>query len=217
MPHKQKATMEEKVKLVRACIEGKMSKSDAGQEAGVDRKTIYRWIAQYEAEGSSAFLPRERNRVYPPELKQNAVQDYLKGEGSVLDLCRKYKIHAETQLRDWIKVYNAHGDLNSRKHSGGGSYMKKARSTTQEERLQIVKECLESGRNYGEMALKYNGATNKCGRGRCGLRSLERQAWRIGAESGRKTKCRGRSWSVYKLRMRSSSMTYIWQKWRTAC
>ena len=34
--------------------------------------------------------------------------------------------------------------------------MKKARSTTQEDRLQIVKECLESGRNYGEMALKYN-------------------------------------------------------------
>ena len=34
--------------------------------------------------------------------------------------------------------------------------MRKARSTTQEERLQIVKECLESGKNYGEMALKYN-------------------------------------------------------------
>ena len=34
--------------------------------------------------------------------------------------------------------------------------MRKARSTTQEERIQIVKDCLESGRNYGEMALKYN-------------------------------------------------------------
>lgn len=34
--------------------------------------------------------------------------------------------------------------------------MKKARNTTKEERLQIVKECLESGRNYGEMALKYS-------------------------------------------------------------
>ena len=34
--------------------------------------------------------------------------------------------------------------------------MRKARSTTQEERLQIVKECLESGKNYGEMAFKYN-------------------------------------------------------------
>ena len=29
-------------------------------------------------------------------------------------------------------------------------------STTQEERIQIAKECLESGKNYGEMALKYN-------------------------------------------------------------
>ena len=156
MPHKQKATMEERVKLVRACIKGKMSKSDASQEAGVDRKTIYRWIAQYEAEGSSAFLPRERNRVYPPELKQNAVQDYLKGEGSVLDLCRKYKIHAETQLRDWIKVYNAHGDFGSVKSSGGGSYMRKTRRTTQEERIQIAKDCLASGKNYGAIALKYN-------------------------------------------------------------
>ena len=34
--------------------------------------------------------------------------------------------------------------------------MRKARSTTQEERVQIVKECLKSGKHYGEMALKYN-------------------------------------------------------------
>ena len=33
--------------------------------------------------------------------------------------------------------------------------MKQGRSTTQEERIQIAKECLESGKNYGEMALKY--------------------------------------------------------------
>ena len=34
--------------------------------------------------------------------------------------------------------------------------MRKTRHTTQEERIQIAKECLESGKNYGEMALKYN-------------------------------------------------------------
>lgn len=34
--------------------------------------------------------------------------------------------------------------------------MKQGRSTTQEERIQIAKACLESGKNYGEMALKYN-------------------------------------------------------------
>jgi len=34
--------------------------------------------------------------------------------------------------------------------------MKKTRSTTQEERIHIVKDCIASGKNYGEMALKYN-------------------------------------------------------------
>ena len=33
--------------------------------------------------------------------------------------------------------------------------MKQGRDTTQEERVQIVKDCLASGKNYGEMALKY--------------------------------------------------------------
>ena len=35
--------------------------------------------------------------------------------------------------------------------------MKQGRDTTQKERVQIVKDCLASGKNYGEMALKYQG------------------------------------------------------------
>ena len=34
--------------------------------------------------------------------------------------------------------------------------MKKARKTTYEERILITKECIESGNNYGAIALKYN-------------------------------------------------------------
>ena len=33
--------------------------------------------------------------------------------------------------------------------------MKQGRETTQEERIEIVKDCLASGKNYGEMAIKY--------------------------------------------------------------
>ena len=33
--------------------------------------------------------------------------------------------------------------------------MKQGRETTQEERIQIVRECIAGGKNYGEMALKY--------------------------------------------------------------
>lgn len=33
--------------------------------------------------------------------------------------------------------------------------MKNGRDTTQEERIQIAQECIASGKNYGELALKY--------------------------------------------------------------
>ena len=33
--------------------------------------------------------------------------------------------------------------------------MKEARPTTVEERIQIAKECIENGNNYGEIAIKY--------------------------------------------------------------
>ena len=34
--------------------------------------------------------------------------------------------------------------------------MRQTRSTIQEERIQIARECIASGKNYGELAIKYN-------------------------------------------------------------
>ena len=135
---------------------GELSICVAGRLAGVGETTVRRWIARYETEGAEGFLMQERNRVYSPELKQMAVEEYLSGAGSLTEVSKKYKIKDDYQLRTWIKVYNAHGDFNSTKFSGGGSYMKQGRETTQEERIQIAKECYASGKNYGEIALKYN-------------------------------------------------------------
>jgi len=155
MSRKSKVTSERKIELAQRCLCGEMSITEAGREAEVDFETVKDWIQRYEAEGKAGF-EYKKNKNYPSELKEKAAQEYQQGKGSLREICKKFGIRKKKQLQDWIKVYNAHGDFNSVKHSGGGSYMKKARSTTQEERLQIVKECLESGRNYGEMALKYN-------------------------------------------------------------
>lgn len=155
MPHKEKLKVQEKIDLIRRCQTGELGKTEASRIAGVDLKTIYHWLARYEAEGESGFMAYSRNRVYTPETKLNAVRDYLSGKGSQLEICKKYKIRNTHCLRGWIKVYNAHGDFSSRKYSGGGSYMKQGRATTQEERVQIAKECIASGKNYGEIAQKY--------------------------------------------------------------
>ncbi len=128
---------------------------------GIHRKNFYRWVRKYQAEGI-AGLKHEfgkryivKNPVYPTELKVKAVQAYLSGEGSQEVICRKLGIRSKHTLQNWIKVYNRGGYLSSVKHSGGGSYMKQGRETTQAERIEIAKACIASGKNYGEIALKY--------------------------------------------------------------
>ena len=156
MPQKQKLSAEEKAKVIEDYINNRIGLSEAARRGGVARDTISQWARNYEADGMAAFMTC-RNRVYSPELKRQAVEDYLSGMGSQEELSKKYGLRDRRQLRNWLKVYNAHGDFNSRKNSGGGSYMKQGRDTTQEERIQIVKDCLASGKDYGEMALKLQG------------------------------------------------------------
>ncbi len=154
MPRKQKIAAEEKVKIVREYLEQKVSISEAARAAGADHQTIRSWIGIYENHGIAGFT-QKRNRHYTVETKMAAVIEYLDGGSSLQTICKKYLIQNTRQLRDWIKVYNAHGDFNSVKQSGGGSYMKQGRATTKEERVEIARDCLASGKNYGEMALKY--------------------------------------------------------------
>ena len=152
MSHKTKSSMEEKIRVVRDCIEGRLSSSEAARKMRVHKETVRDWIARYETEGSLGLLPTESDRVYSVDLKLQAVLEYLGGEGSLREICKKHKIRTKTQLRAWIKVYNSGGDF---KKTSGGSRMKNTRKTTWEERVRIAKECIENGNNYGEIAIKY--------------------------------------------------------------
>ena len=154
MSRRKDIAVERKVEIVQAYIRKKIGIVEAARRAGVNEKTMESWIRNYEAEGVSAFLSR-RQKAYSQELKHQAVTAYLSGEGSLAQICRKYQIRDKRQLQNWLKVYNGGGDLGSVKRSGGGSYMKQGRETTQAERIEIAKACIASGKNYGEIALKY--------------------------------------------------------------
>ena len=155
MPQKGKISPEEKVEIVQRYLRGEVSQRDAAALVGVDRKALKNWLRIYQVEGASGLMVADKNRRYSSELKKEAVQEYLSGAGSQMEICKKYNIRSTRQLHNWVKVYNAHGDFSFREGSGGGSYMKQGRNTTQEERIAIARECIASGKNYGEMALKY--------------------------------------------------------------
>ena len=152
---KSKVPYEKKVEIVRDYLEGRKGYTESVKRANNSMESFRRWVYLYKEKGAAGLLPNSKNKVYPEDVKRKAIQEYLSGHGSLESICEKYEIRSTRQLRKWIKEYNAHGDFNSRKNSGGGSYMKQGRDTTQEERIQIVKDCLASGKNYGETALKY--------------------------------------------------------------
>lgn len=152
---KSKVPYEKKAEIVRDYLEGRVGYTESLRRANNSEASFRYWVHQYKEKGIKGLLPNSRNRKYPEEIKRKAVEEYLSGKGSLEQIGEEYGLRSISQLRQWIKVYNAHGDFNSVKFSGGGSYMKQGRETTLEERIQIAKECIACGKNYGEMALKF--------------------------------------------------------------
>jgi len=152
MPQRGKIMPAEKVRITERYLRGEISYTEASCEVGVVESVIEEWVSRYRAEGAAAFLPKKHNRRYSKGTKLAAVLDYLDGEGSLLGICEKYRIKSNRQLRNWVKAYNRHEDF---KIQTGGSSMTKGRATAPEERLQIVRESIANGNDYGGTALKY--------------------------------------------------------------
>ena len=147
-----------KVRLVESYLRSEIGVSEAARQAGLagnGTETFRKWVCIYEAEGPTGLLPQKHYRNYPRATKLAAVNDYLCGNGSQQEIAARYGLRSKHQLQNWLKEYNTHGEIKDR-GSGGGSYMRKARQTTPEERLEIVRDCLANDKNYGATALKYN-------------------------------------------------------------
>lgn len=155
MGRKVKAAFEEKLKAVREYFEGKKSQKQLAREYNVSKTTINQWVSVYQGIGEEGLYTTSKNNGYSASIKLAAVKDYLNGIGSQLEICRKYKIRSKTQLQRWILKYNSHEEIKS-SSTGGKPLMIKGRATTFEERVEIVKYCIEHGRDYNETAQKYN-------------------------------------------------------------
>lgn len=153
MSRRIKIPIDEKIRITELYLRHKISRNQAATECGVHNSTITLWARLYESGGPAALQERGPNSTYTKELKIAAVTDYLNGKGSMNDICKKYQIRSHESLQQWIKLYNNHEVL---KEETGGSFMKKTRNTTYQERLDIVLACLAQDRNYGAIALKYD-------------------------------------------------------------
>ena len=149
-----KRTPEEIIHSVERYQRGETSQGAEAKRLGVSKQTFQDWIRKYETFGEKVFRRTEKRR-YSKELKLSAVQAYLNGEGSHAAICKKYGISSRKQLRNWIKMYNGHKELRPSRGRGSDIYMTKGRTTTYEERIEIVSYCIEHGNDYPATIEKY--------------------------------------------------------------
>jgi transposase-like protein len=157
MGRKAKYSPEQKVQ---ACIDYVSGKKSAKQIAGElmmgkgGENRIRLWANRYSVHGVSCFEEKKYNQSYSREFKEKIVKEYLNGEGSIDNLTAKYNLPSDSILCSWIKKYNSHIELKDYDPKPE-IYMAEKLKTTLEERIEIVKYCLEHNRDIKGTAAHY--------------------------------------------------------------
>lgn len=157
MSRKPQFTVEEKVKASTEYLLGLKSAALIASELNMGKRgvnSIYKWAKQYKAYGASVFTNKYRNNCYSRDFKVQVVKEYLDGVASPNDLIIKYNIPGTSTLIRWIKMYNNHIELKDYDPKPE-VYMADTLKTTYEERLEIVKYCLDNDRDIKGTAVKY--------------------------------------------------------------
>ena len=137
-------------------LNGSGSYNDLAAKYGVGQTILRHWVGKYRIYGIEAFRNKVGNVSYSSEFKTMCVEAVLSGEGSIDDIVAKYNISSREVLRNWIIRYNANRELKDYCPEREVYMADARRKTTIEERKEIVKYCIEHGRDYKGTASVYN-------------------------------------------------------------
>ncbi len=157
MGRKPKYSAEQKVLACEDYLSGKKSARQIARELGMGKHGCVRvreWVNMYKKHGSAIFDDKPHNNSYSKEFKEKVVKEYLSGHASLTDLLAKYGIPSTETIRSWISMYNNHIEIKDYDPKPE-VYMAEPRKTTYEERVEIVKYCLEHDRDIKTTASLY--------------------------------------------------------------
>ena len=117
MGRQYKYSFEDKIKASKDYISGTRSCRqiclDLGIKYGNTRGGVVRnWAKLYQAFGESIFMDKPHNKSYSADLKLSAVEEYLTGTISQLDVCikaEKFSV-SYTQVYTWVRKYKVDGE-----------------------------------------------------------------------------------------------------------
>jgi transposase len=139
-------TAQKKYELIVAFEDRQISVLDFCRHYNISKETINKWIYLFRTYGMDGLQNSSGWKRYSKEVKTAAVLDYLSGNYSMTEIVRKYEMSGKSVLEKWIKNYNDHRELKATQRMDNS--MIKGRSTTPEERLEIVMYCFQNEKNY---------------------------------------------------------------------
>ena len=157
MGRKAKYSLEQKLKACEDYLSGRKSAVQIARELNMGkrgRNRVMEWSKKYKAYGASVFEETHTNKSYSKQFKQKAVKEYLEGKGSLEDLAVRYGIPSHATILQWTRKYNNHIELRDYDPKPE-VYMAQRRKTTFDERLEVVKYCLDHDRRIADTASVY--------------------------------------------------------------
>lgn len=154
MSKRTKYTVEEKYKILMAYEDGTGSMLKIASMYKINEDTLRKWIYNFQKYGLDGLRESRTWKSYSKELKEQAVIDYLSGEYSLREVVKKYEISDKSLLKRWINKYNSHREI-TLTTKGMRQSMTKRRSTSLEERIEIVFYCIDRNKDYQNTAETY--------------------------------------------------------------
>ena len=118
------------------------------------------WVHLYLTHGESAFDRQNWKIGYSAAFKEKIVKEYLSCGDSLLYVATKHNLPATT-LKQWVLMYNTNKELKDYNPNKEAYMSKPGRKTSFEERVEIVKYCIDHNRNYQEAADFYEVSYNQ--------------------------------------------------------
>ena len=117
------------------------------------------YFLNYKAHGPSVLEDRDGFNTYTNEFKEKVVKEFLESKTYFTAIARKYKIPCAKTVRNWIIKYT-NGEAEKAYYPKPEVYTMKFRKTSHEERIFIVKDCIQNQLDYKQTAQKFNVSYN---------------------------------------------------------
>jgi transposase-like protein len=160
MSKRSKYTVEEKYDILMNYDNGVGSIEKICIKYKISPSTFYQWRYKYEKHGMDGLKESRKYNKYPKEIKEQALRDYFSGKYSQMEISKKYGIPDRSVFKLWINKYNGHREITSTP-KGMRQSMTKRRTTSLNERIEIVQYCIAHNNDYHKAAETYQVSYNQ--------------------------------------------------------